>query len=484
MYLIRELQESGVKNYVDEQHSEKEWDINSNANDYTTSGIYKFAGWRKSQSDNLPITNYDEDDIDRNNIAFTLVVNKKDGYLIRNGEGNVTRNIPTMIAQTLMLGNRRGSDTKIYTRHGQIDLNTNVTTWGEWKEVVTSTYLGVVDSYTGDVLNGTTEIGLYTGAMVNLASNIADVFKLEVINNYAVTTQVSAATGTSIPNSVLQTITILNLDGSNNTKKRIGTYNGSGYTWGEWEDTASKATTTHKRGDVVILQQNAYSSQTGSASIGTKVISWEEFKQTYQNYSYPGDAWKQGEFPIGLIVDPQKKTFIYLRTKVINDPVVGSTEDVFRDLLFNSLHDGLGNTQSLMRQEYIDKNIIDVLPSTNSIFYNGANHELTQFIPSRDENVLLNNVFYNNDKGWQNFKDRIEELNAMMGDEYIYPTTYHQSINAFYTYTSSLVKITNSPSSNVSYTFYTANNQLDVPLSEQNNKTDRIVYGILMNDEE
>ena len=231
--------EAAVKNYVDDTISEKVWDINSNANDYTTSGIYKFAGWRKSQSDNLPITNYDEDNIDRNNIAFTLVVNTKDGYLLRNNEGNVTRNIPTMIAQTLMLVNRRGSDTKIYTRHGQIDLNTNTTTWGEWKEVMTSTYLGVVDSYAGDVLNSTTEIGLYTGAMVNMASNTADVFKLEVINNYAVTTQVSAATGTSVPNSVLQTITILNLDGSNTTKKRIGTYNGSGYTWSEWKENTS-----------------------------------------------------------------------------------------------------------------------------------------------------------------------------------------------------------------------------------------------------
>lgn len=226
-----------IKKYIDSKSggvATQEWTSESNANDYTTSGIYQFAGWRKSQSDNLPITNYDEDDIDRNNIAFTLVVNTKDGYLLRNNEGNVTRNIPTMIAQTLMLGNRRGSDTKLYTRHGQVDLSTNTTTWGEWKEVMTSTYLGVVDSYNGDVLNGATEIGLYTGAMVDLASNVADVFKLEVINNYAVTTQVSATTGTSVPNSVLQTITILNLDGSNFTKKRIGTYNGSGYTWGDW----------------------------------------------------------------------------------------------------------------------------------------------------------------------------------------------------------------------------------------------------------
>lgn len=435
--------ESGVKNYVDEQHSEKEWDINSNANDYTTSGIYKFAGWRKSPSDNLPITNYDEDDIDRNNIAFTLVVNTKDGYLVHNDEGNVTRNIPTMVAQTLMLGNRRGSDTKIYTRHGQIDLNTNITTWGEWKEVVTSTYLGVVDSYTGDVLNGTTEIGLYTGAMVNLASNIADVFKLEVINNYVVTTQVSATTGTSVPNSVLQTITILNLDGSNNTKKRIGTYNGSGYTWGEWKDTASEAT-KHKRGDVVILQQNAYSSQTGSASISTKVISWEEFKKTYQNYAYPGDRYSQGEFPIGLVADPVKRTFLYLRQ------LDGTVYSAIKNYIYN-----IGTLESTMYSNGIENfyqiknwsnNISQLLSMSNSdsIFYSGTG-SFKQFIPSHEESVIrkriIDNESSNND---EKFYERLIELSNLMQDSTNYPGLQGPSsivtTNLFYCFNSTMIK--------------------------------------------
>ena len=237
--IAEKMKADDVQAMIEATHSEEPWGSDSNANNYNTSGVYQFAGWRKNPNDNLPITNYDEDDVDRNNIAFTLIVNAKDGYLVRNDEGNVTRNIPTMIAQTLMLGNRRGSDTKIYTRHGQTDLATNTTTWEAWREVMTSTYLGILDSYTGDVLNGATEIGLYTGAMVNLASNTADVFKLEVINNYAVTTKVSAATGASIHNSVLQTITILNLNGSNTTKKRIGTYGDSGYTWSEWKDSMS-----------------------------------------------------------------------------------------------------------------------------------------------------------------------------------------------------------------------------------------------------
>ena len=162
----------------------RKWTTGSNANDYTETGVYQFAGWRKNPADNLPITNYDEDKVERNNVAFTLVVNVQEGYF----DVSVPRNIPTVIAQTLMLGNRRGSDTKIYTRHGQTDLATGATTWEAWREVMTSVFLGITDSYTGDVLNGATEIGLYTGAMVDMAKVVADVFKLEVINNYSVTT--------------------------------------------------------------------------------------------------------------------------------------------------------------------------------------------------------------------------------------------------------------------------------------------------------
>ena len=298
----------------------KEWTTESNANNYTTSGVYQFAGWRKNPNDNLPIANYDEDGVDRNNIAFTLIVNTKDGYLVRNDEGNVTRNIPTMIAQTLMLGNRRGSDTKIYTRHGQKDLNTNATTWEAWREVMTSTYLGTVDSYTGDVLNATTEIGLYTGAMVHLESNTADVFKLEVINNYAVT----AAMGTSIPNRVLQTITILNLDGSNATKKRTGAYNGSGYDWSEWkEEVRGASTTKFKRGDVVY-----YSNYNGHPHVG--VMPFEDYESNPTND-------QSTRFPIGLVADPVKRTFVF--TDLINKDLFTNTAKIMDYLASYTSHD-------------------------------------------------------------------------------------------------------------------------------------------------
>lgn len=400
-----------IKSYVDNNSSSvalQDWTTYSNANDYTTSGVYQFAGWRKNKNDNLPITNYDEDDVDRNNIAFTLVVNAKDGYLVRNDEGNVTRNIPTMIAQTLMLGNRRGSDTKIYTRHGQTDLNTNTTTWEAWREVMTSTYLGIVDSYTGDVLNGATEIGLYTGAMVNMASNTADVFKLEVINNYAVTTQV----GTSIPNHVLQTITILNLNGSNTTKKRTGTYNGSGYDWSEWkEEVGGASTTKHKRGDVVILQQL-------SGSINTKVISWEEFKETYQNYHCSGDRYAQEEFPIGLVADPDKRTFLYL--KELSGDVYTNIKSNIEGFGNTFYSNGIENTHSI---ELLIGTSITNHEGSDGIFYNGANHQLKQFIPSFEESVIGKLVKLD-DMNSDIFYDRLVELNNLMNNSTHYPIPY------------------------------------------------------------
>lgn len=255
-----------VQAMIDATHAEEPWGAESDLNDYTETGVYQFAGWRKNAADNLPITNYDEDKVERNNVAFTLVVNVQEGYF----DASVPRNIPTMIAQTLMLGNRRGSDTKLYTRHGQIDLNKNVTTWGEWKEVMTSTYLGIVDSYTGEVLNNATEIGLYTGAVVDMANMVADVFKLEVINNYSVTTQVSAAMGASVPNSVLQTLTTLNISGGDAVRRRTGVWNGNGYVWSEWETSAtgvSAALATQNVPGLVRGGRNVRIEQDGSANV-------------------------------------------------------------------------------------------------------------------------------------------------------------------------------------------------------------------------
>lgn len=224
---------SVIKDYIDDKIPHIEWKETSNINNYIKTGIYLFSGYRKNKNDNLPIDNYDDDSVDRNNISFTLIVNTKEGYF----DSTIPRNIPTIVSQVLMLGNRRGGDTKIYTRNAQIDLSTDKTTWTQWKELITSTYLGVLKSYTDKILNTTTEIGIYTGAIVNVSNSIFDVFKLEVINNYAIATQVSSLSGTTVPNSILQTLTKLTLDGSDTVIKRIGTWNGTTYIWNDWENT-------------------------------------------------------------------------------------------------------------------------------------------------------------------------------------------------------------------------------------------------------
>ena len=220
--------EAGVMNAIQRSNEIGNWGNYSDVNNQTTTGIYHFKGFRTNANDHLPIDNVGE----FVNIAFTLIVDKVEGKY----DTTAGINLPEHVSQTLFLGNRQGSETKIYVRNATTFLSDGTTTWESWKELVTSTYLGIASSMEDELLNDATEIGLYTGAIVNTSTNTFDVFKLEVINNYAVTTQVSAATGTSIPNSVLQTITILSIDGNNATKKRIGTYNGSGYTWDDWNE--------------------------------------------------------------------------------------------------------------------------------------------------------------------------------------------------------------------------------------------------------
>lgn len=200
-----------------------DWEQDSNLNDYIETGMYHFAGYRLNANDNLPMTNSGDND----NVAFTLVVDKHEGKF----EGST--HIQTVIGQTLLLSNRQGSETKIYTRHAQQSVageNIDEITWEPWSEIVTSRLLENVDINTG--LNDTTEIGLYTGYTVT-----GEVFKLEVINNYAAAEAASKQIGTVIPNHVLQTIIILSLDGSENTLNRTGVYNGNGYTWNDWKST-------------------------------------------------------------------------------------------------------------------------------------------------------------------------------------------------------------------------------------------------------
>lgn len=408
------------------------WDGNSNINNYTETGIYHFAGYRRNTNDNLPITNSGENA----NIAFTLIVDRKNGYY--NETETTINDIPGIISQTLFLGNRQGSETRMYVRNGNIQYSDTdsegVITWEAWRELMQTTYLGVLQETHGvETLKSVTENGLYTGALVNTSTNTFDVFKLEVINNYAVSNQAGQLMGTTIPNTVLQTITIVSLDRTDKQYKRKGNSINGIYQWGEWED-CGKVATTHKRGDVVILQQRT----SPGMSIGTKVISWEEFKNTHQNYAYPGNRYTQGEFPIGLVVDPAKRTFLYLRQldgtvySQIKNSISGMENTMYSNGIENSYQIKKKVNVNLLRHSNVD-----------SIFYNG-NGNLKQFIPSYAESAMSKQIVEDAYYG-EKFYERLIELNELMQGPGYYPgiltePTNSIATNLFYCLNSTIIE--------------------------------------------
>lgn len=221
------------------------WNANSNANDYTETGVYHFAGLRLNAQDNLPIDNVGEN----TNIAFTLIVDRVNGYY--NETDTTINDIPGIISQTIFLGNRQGSETRVYVRNGNIQYSDTDSegeiTWETWRELTQTTYLGVIQTVgyglegynANEVLRGCTENGIYTGAFM-VPPQIFDIFKLEVMNNYAM------AQVYNVANTVLQTLTILTTsgnsaipiegNGAHATLQRKGTWNGSAYEWTKWEN--------------------------------------------------------------------------------------------------------------------------------------------------------------------------------------------------------------------------------------------------------
>lgn len=233
------------------------WNANSNANDYTTTGVYHFAGYRLNNNDNLPIDNYGE----KVNIAFSLIVDNVDGFI------SSSTHVPAHVSQTLMIGNRQGSETKIYIRNATMFYDGQPDNWEPWKELVSSTYLGIADSMESEVLMSATEIGLYTGAIVNAQTSTFDVFKLEVINNHAL----SAMLG--MFNSILQTITILKIDTTNLSLQRFGVYDGSKFVFSKWQECQSLDFAQAKQNELGLVKggQNVFVNADGSINV-TQII--------------------------------------------------------------------------------------------------------------------------------------------------------------------------------------------------------------------
>ena len=82
-----------VERAIAEYHAPQEWTSESNLNDYTDTGVYHFSGYRLSAVDNLPIESVGE----TVNIAFTLIVDKSEGYYSRSNHriSNVVFRKPT-----------------------------------------------------------------------------------------------------------------------------------------------------------------------------------------------------------------------------------------------------------------------------------------------------------------------------------------------------------------------------------------------------
>lgn len=200
-----------------------DWTATSDINDYIETGVYKFTGKRYRLEDNLPISNYGNEN---DTLSFTLIVNFSQGKYIE----SENKHIRSGISQTIFLENNGGNETKIYTRHGRINAKENdedygkVYSWTEWGEVLTSKTLLISDT---SQLDEVVDNGIYVGIIQDSGTtvfNYGDVFKMEVINNYSV---VGGDNKT-----VLQKIELVSVNSETYNLERI--YKEG--VWGQWEN--------------------------------------------------------------------------------------------------------------------------------------------------------------------------------------------------------------------------------------------------------
>lgn len=143
------------------------WTSSSDANDYTTAGVYEIAGERLSASDNLPIQN--------SNPGHTIngrltVLNSS----LSSGTGEID---DKCITQILSLSNRTGSDGNVYVRTAY-GATLGSLTWKSWGKLQTNIEVGSVETL--DIL---TDNGIYSGVWLPDNYN-AYTFVCITINDY------------------------------------------------------------------------------------------------------------------------------------------------------------------------------------------------------------------------------------------------------------------------------------------------------------
>ena len=169
------------------------WSSEMSLDDFMTAGHYIINGCRISSADGMPIMNSGQGE----EIAALLIVT--DSLLPEHAADN------RIIGQTMILSNRVGGETKIYTR--SLNITANEKKWSKWQVLQGMTELGTCDNVDTCIDNG-----LYSGVLCSNESTL--LFILVVINNYV------AATQSGAPRSISQLMYAIDMAGGVSVKYR------------------------------------------------------------------------------------------------------------------------------------------------------------------------------------------------------------------------------------------------------------------------
>ncbi len=204
------------------------WNAESNLDNFTKSGQYYITGYRASGTDSLPISNVGE----WHNISALLTVTDS-------GEAD-TQQRNRIVGQTLILSNRVGGETKIFTRSCNM-----VSGGGLWTAWSTAQGLREVGGVSPVDIASYTDSGLYSGAITDSELSTMPMmpgttFLLVVINN----SQLASLSGSSQVRACTQLMYVLpyshnaSLDGisEGSIYLRTGMRNATTgiYEWGDW----------------------------------------------------------------------------------------------------------------------------------------------------------------------------------------------------------------------------------------------------------
>lgn len=219
---------TAVSNRVKERHVE--WDGSKNLDNYIEAGYYTINGYRGSLGDNMPIGNFESNDA----VSAVLFVTDS-GYA-----DTVQRN--RIVGQTLILSDRVGGDTKIFTR--SCNIVQEVSGWTSWNVLQG---VGEKGSVPPARINEITDNGMFTGVIANTNSTaqplaVGNQFLMVVINNR----QTVLSLGSNVPVSVTQLFYVLPYSATASPSMmrsaalyfRTGIVSEGACNWGAWKKVA------------------------------------------------------------------------------------------------------------------------------------------------------------------------------------------------------------------------------------------------------